>query len=147
MPTSTNSFARIQSIPAERRRKFRYPLGLSVRFRCLSASPVVSGLGRAVNLSSSGVLVSFHNIASRHEISLGALVEMNVEWPFLLDDRIPLQLCAVGRVLRCGATDFAATLERYHFRTVRSAGQPGARLGGDLLEWPPGNNSTTESQP
>jgi hypothetical protein len=153
MPTSTTLFARIlsashqQNVPAERRLKFRYPLGLSVRFRSLSAKSDFSGLGRAVNLSSGGVLVSAHHAVSQHEIGVGARVEMNIEWPFLLDEKIPLQLFAVGQVLRRGTTDFAATLERYHFRTARSLGQPQARSGGDLLEWPPVTNSPTESQP
>jgi len=151
MPTSTTSFARIVSrvhphASAERRLKFRYPLGLSVRFRSLSARPDFSGLGRAVNMSSGGILVSAHSVVSQDDIGVGARVEMNIEWPFLLDGRIPLQLFAVGQVLRRGASDFAATLERYHCRTGRTSGQPPARLGGDLLEWPPITNSPTESQ-
>jgi len=104
--------------PDERRIKFRYPLDLSVRYRCPSAGSVVSGAGLAVNLSSGGVLV-----ASQHQMSVGTLVEMSFEWPLLLHGTTPLQLMAVGRVLRCGACHFAASFERYEFRTMKSSFQ------------------------
>jgi hypothetical protein len=99
---------------AERRVKFRYPLDLTVRFRCPTAGS--SGEGLAVNLSSGGVLV-----ASRHQIALGSVVEMSIEWPLLLNGETPLQLIAVGRVLRRGSYHFAAKFERHEFRTMKSS--------------------------
>lgn len=137
MAASIHSFARILPfreeyrtsrvahgpVPAERRQNFRYPLKLRVRFRSCSVAHSFSGAGKALNLSSGGVLV-----ASTQQIIVGALVEMNIEWPFLIDGRIPLQLVAVGRVLRqdatLGASHFAATLERYEFRTVKRSNAP-----------------------
>ena len=44
-------------LSAERWVKFRYPLGLSVRFSSLSRHALFSGAGHAMNLSSEGVLV------------------------------------------------------------------------------------------
>jgi hypothetical protein len=150
MPTSTSPFAKIVSvlgehpgaivsnppIPAERRLRFRYPLALSVRFRFLSGSSNFSGAGRTVNVSSSGVLVVSQHLISQQEIGVPARVEMRIEWPSLLDGRIPLQLFAVGIVLRRGASDFAAAFERYQFRTMRSSSRRPASLGGDVIEWP-----------
>jgi hypothetical protein len=89
---------------------------LSVHFHSVSQTSPFSGVGRVVNASSGGVLV-----VSQDKVRLGAQVEMTLEWPFLLDGRIPLQLFAVGRVLRRGASDFVATIERYEFRTMRSS--------------------------
>jgi hypothetical protein len=97
----------------ERRRRYRYPLDLSVRFLCRSGESRVSGEGLAVNLSSGGVLV-----ASRHQMKVGARVEMSIEWPLLLDGKTPLQLLTVGWVLRRGDYHFAATFDRYEFRTM-----------------------------
>jgi len=124
-------------IPEERRLRFRYPLNLSVRFRFLSGTSRLSGAGRTVNVSSRGVLVASQHLISQQEISVPARVEMRIEWPSLLDGRTPLQLFPVGIVLRRGASDFAATFERYQFRTMRSSSQRPARLGGDVVEWPP----------
>jgi hypothetical protein len=55
-------------------------------------------------------------------------VEMSFEWPALLDGRIPLQLFAVGLVVRRRTSDFAATFERYQFRTLRNSTLLNARL-------------------
>jgi hypothetical protein len=154
MPPLAHSFARTllhpgehgaarganQPIPAERRSKYRFPLDLSVRFRPLSGSPF-SGAGRAVNVSSGGVLVVSHQVVFPREINIGARVEMSIEWPSLLDGKVPLQLFAVGRVVRRRGSDFAASFERYQFRTVRSSGLPHARFGVDVVSWPGSDTS------
>ncbi len=126
-----------QRIPDERRSKNRYPLDLSIRFRFLSRSSGFSGVGRTINLSSSGVLVFCEHFAL-HEIGAGANLQMSIEWPFLLDDRIPLQLFAVGQILRRGACDFAARIDRHQFRTMSVPRQPPAHLEGNVIEWRPG---------
>jgi len=145
---STNSFGKIVSVlgehhgaivsdrpnPTERRSRFCYPLNLSVRFRFLSGKSNFSAAGRTLNLSSSGVLVVSQQLISQPEISVPARVEMSIEWPSLLEGRVPLQLFAIGIV--GGASDFAATFERYQFRTTRSSKQPPARVGGEVIEWP-----------
>jgi hypothetical protein len=109
-----------QPSQAERRLKFRYPLDLSVRFRFFPISPFSAG-GRAVNVSSGGVLVVSEHLVPQPDIRVGSEVEMNFEWPALLDARIPLQLFAVGRIVRCGTFEFAAVFERYQFRTMRNS--------------------------
>jgi hypothetical protein len=124
-----------QSIPAERRLKFRFPLDLTVRFRPLSGS-LFLGAGRAANVSSGGVWVVSQQAVSQHEFSVGARVEISMEWPSLLDGKIPLQLFAVGRVVRHRAFDFAAAFEGYQFRTLRSSGPAHARRRTDVIQWP-----------
>jgi hypothetical protein len=111
-----------QHISAERRLKIRYPLSLDVRFRSFSGPSLGFGSGRAVDLSSGGVYVISEHALFQHEVSVGARVEMGIAWPFLLDETIPIQLFAVGRVLRRGACDFAATFEKHEFRTRSATG-------------------------
>jgi hypothetical protein len=124
-------------ILTDRRSNARYPLDLSVRFRSFAKGSPLYGEGRAINVSSGGIFVVSPHIVSQHEIREGAHVEMNIEWPSLLDGRIPLQLCAVGWVVRRRPFDFAASFERYQFRTMKSSARPTVRLGADVLEWPP----------
>src|SRR5579863_9376989 len=133
LSTSTDLWAKVLSFPeehfskkvsgspilAERRFRFRYPLDLRVRFQSSPAGALLSGTGLAVNMSSGGVFV-----ASNHPVTVGALVEMSIEWPSMLDGTIPLQLVAVGRVLRRGVAHFAASLDRHEFRTLRSPSRP-----------------------
>ncbi len=131
MPTSTHAIAGILSsagererakvagrlLVGERRLKLRHPLELRVRFRFSSAGSHFAGTGLAVNISSGGILV-----ASKHQIIVGTLVELSIEWPSLLHGRIPLQLIAVGTVLRRGASHFVAAFRRHEFRTMKVSG-------------------------
>jgi len=113
----------------ERRSNSRYPLDLGVRFRLsLRSGAFLVGTGRTVNLSTSGILVYPQDVVSRDEIGDGAWVEIRIEWPILLDGRIPLQLFGVGRVVRHGAIDFAATFEQRQFRTMKLSDLPQRRF-------------------
>jgi hypothetical protein len=108
----------IQQILLERRSKLRYPLVLNVRYRILRRK-LHSGVGQAVNLSSGGALV-----ASQQELGLGEELEINIEWPPLLDGCIALQLVAIASVVRCAPSSFAVRFRRHQFRTLRSRVQP-----------------------
>jgi hypothetical protein len=119
VPASTVPIGQMR---AERRFKPRYPLDLTVRFRCLSGS-FFSGAGQTLNLSSGGILVVSQKPVSLDEITVGGLLEMRIDWPSRLDGKVPLQLIAVGRVVRRRTAGFAATFEQYKFRTA-SASQP-----------------------
>jgi hypothetical protein len=131
---STSSLPKIPPVPdggpisnglivMERRLAVRYPLELSVRFRSISVKFPFFGVGRAINVSRGGILV-----LSQDEVSVGVQIEINLEWPTLLDEKIPLQLFASGRVLRRGTFHFATTIERYEFRTMRAS-----KVNPDLL--------------
>jgi PilZ domain len=108
----------LQLILMERRSKARYPLMLKIRYRSLGRK-LHLGEGQAVNLSSGGALID-----SRHELSVGEVLEVCMEWPSLLDGCIPLQLVAVAKVVRCGPSSFAVRFRRYQFRTLRCRVQP-----------------------
>ncbi len=150
MSTETTSLGRILSFPearhgapvsnppilTERRSKSRYPLELSVRFRLISGTFLLSGAGRTINLSAGGLLVVTQDLAALDEIGAGARLEISVEWPVPLNGTIPLQFLAVGRVVRRGVIDFAAVFERHQFRTKGSSSRPRAWLGDDIVQWP-----------
>ena len=102
-----------RTTPLERRSKIRYPVSLNVKYRTVGRSNRISGVGRTMNMSSGGLL-----IAADQRTELGAKIELNVEWPSLLDGTIPLQLVAVGRVVRCLESGFALSFTQYQFRTM-----------------------------
>jgi hypothetical protein len=95
----------------ERRSRLRFPFELRVRFRTVGGNYPVAGMGWVVNMSSGGLLV-----ACQHQVSAGTQMGLNIDWPTRLDGRVPLQLVAVGTVVRCEPFSFAVGLERYHFR-------------------------------
>ena len=72
------------------------------------------GVGETVDVSSSGVLV-----VSQHDLSAGARLEMTLEWPYQLDETIPLQLVLSVRVVRYTKSAFAVAIVQYQFRTMK----------------------------
>jgi hypothetical protein len=125
-------------VAEERRSKVRYPLDLSVRFRSYPKGALLFGQGRTVDVSSGGVLVVSQQVISHEEIGMGALLEMSMEWPTLLNGRISMQFFAIGRVVRRRPFDFAVSFERYEFRTVKRSSESPVQVGADVIEWPPG---------
>src|ERR1017187_7461141 len=104
-PVSRPKEASVQAIdrttPLERRSKIRYPVSLKVKYRTVGRSNRISGVGRTLNMSSGGLL-----IAADQRPELGAKIELNIEWPSLLNGMVPLQLVAIGKVVRCMESGF-----------------------------------------
>src|ERR1700722_19720890 len=120
-----------RTTPLERRSKIRYPVSLNVKYRTVGRSNRISGVGRTLNMSSGGLL-----IAADQRTEVGAKIELNVEWPSLLDGAIPLQLVAVGRVVRCLEVGFALSFTQYQFRTMSRKLQSIPNEGWDGLDAP-----------
>jgi hypothetical protein len=99
----------------ERRSKVRFPLELRVNYRNLGRGTPIRGEGWVVNMNRVGVLVS-----SQNEMTLGAHLELSIDWPSRLYGRVPLRFVAEGKVVRCDASSFAVTLGRYQFRTAKT---------------------------
>jgi len=102
----------------ERRAKSRYPLELHVRYQAMGAASPVSGAGQTVNMSSGGML-----LACRSNLPEGTRLKVFVEWPSLLNGTTPLQLIAVGTVVRRDDTGLSISFESYQFRTMGRAAQ------------------------
>ena len=115
----------LQMAVQDRRSKVRFPLELRVRYRSLARRCPAAGTGVVMNISRSGVLIS-----CAHAISEGVRIELNIEWPSLLDGRVPLQVVTVGRVVRCEPSSFAVVMARYQFRTTKKRELPIRLVGG-----------------
>ncbi len=111
--------------PSNRRLKIRWPIKLNLIWTLL-AKGHPRGVGRTSNMSSSGVLFT-HSEMPREVV--GRQIELRIEWPFLLEGRIPLQLFAYGKVVRLDSNGCAVELEHTEFRTCKQA-----RVGVQVLE-------------
>jgi len=131
LPKEASVQAIDRTTPLERRSKIRYPVSLNVKYRTVGRSNRISGVGRTLNMSSGGLL-----IAADQRTEVGAKVELNVEWPSLLDGAIPLQLVAVGRVVRCLESGFALSFTQYQFRTMSRKLQSIPNEGWDGMDAP-----------
>jgi hypothetical protein len=109
---------RLAEAGAERRSSNRLPIERAVRYKVYGDRRGIThvGTGKTLNMSSRGVLFTTETILPR-----GARIELTVSWPAKLDDAVPLNLVAMGIVVRTGAKEAAIAMEKYEFRT-RGAG-------------------------
>lgn len=121
--------ASTRMILVERRSRVRFPVELTVRYRSMGRRSTVLGMGRTLNMSSGGLL-----IACEHELRTGVRLELNIEWPSLLDGSIPLQLVATGKVVRSAGSGFAVAFASYQFRTMGRRLQSMEELAWDTPE-------------
>jgi hypothetical protein len=97
----------------ERRRSSRFPIEREVRYKTLSQrSEILSGVGRTLNISSSGVLFT-----TDHELPIGTRLEVSISWPAQLNERCLLNLVARGRITRQESGHLALQIQQYEFRT------------------------------
>ncbi len=99
---------------AERRLKSRFSVELDLRYRHRGRFPSVRGIGRTLNMSSSGILIQ-----SDQRPPIGTRLEVILYWPWLLDGVTHLQLVAIGKVIRHGESSFALAFSKHEFRTMK----------------------------
>ena len=92
----------------------RYPVELNVRYRTLEHKQCIYGTGQTTNLSSGGVLVVTHH---EHHLRADARVEIKAKWACPVHGTT-FNLMAIGRVVRCGQSNFAVTFTRHEFRII-----------------------------
>lgn len=98
---------------AERRRSSRFPIERELRYKTLSQrADLVTGVGKTLNISSSGVLFTSH-----HNLAVGTRLEVSISWPAQLNERCLLNLVARGRVARREEGQLALQIQQYEFRT------------------------------
>ena len=99
----------------ERRSAVRFPIEREAKYRVYNRSTIEVGTGHTVNMSSTGVLFTTQRL-----LAPGERVELSVKWPAQLDNKCPLKLVVVGRVVRAVQATAAIIIERYEFRTLGS---------------------------
>jgi hypothetical protein len=100
----------------ERRAKRRFVIDQEVKYKMLYGQRIAeTGVGRTLNISSSGVWFSTDNM-----LTSGMPVELSMTWPVLLNDVCPMKLMIYGCVVRSNDRGAAVAIERYEFRTQGS---------------------------
>src|SRR2546428_11272470 len=89
------------------------PIERAVRYRMLGGKRT-TGSGTTLNMSGRGILFT-----TESGLASGQRVELSVSWPARLNDRVPLQLVTVGRLVRVEAGQAAVAIERWAFKTCR----------------------------
>jgi hypothetical protein len=98
----------------ERRAFQRFQIERGVQYRVIGTE--ISGGGQTVNMSRGGVLLAIDRVLPR-----GWSVEVEVDWPVELSDRVPVKLVIRGKIVRSkknGVALVAVTIAWYEFHTV-----------------------------
>ena len=97
----------------EQRGHSRYPITLELEYKLLNDRFERRGVGRALNISSGGILFE-----SDHSLPASGPIELAMDWPFLLDNVVTLKLVMRGRIVRRDAKAIAVKAEHHEFRTA-----------------------------
>jgi hypothetical protein len=107
------------AIAGNRRLDRRYQLNLDLKWKLIRRRRMLdTGAGHTVDVSSGGILFD----AGRH-LPEGLNVELSIAWPVLLRNVAPMQLVAVGKVVRCEGRMVAIRTTQYEFRTAGTSGE------------------------
>lgn len=74
-----------------------------------------SGLGKTINISSTGVLFTTDKL-----LIPGRRLEVSINWPAQLNNQCALKLVARGRIVRFEHGKAAMEIQQYEFRTASS---------------------------
>jgi hypothetical protein len=97
----------------ERRSRHRFAIQRDLRFKVLKDERVLTtGEGQTIDLSSTGVAFE-----TKTSLAVGALMELSISWPVLLDETCLMRLVVFGHVVWKGKGRAACTIDRYEFRT------------------------------
>lgn len=116
----------------DRRSKHRFTLRRELRFKVLENDRIMeTGTSQTIDISSGGVAFEAGCLKN------GALVELSISWPVLLDETCLMRLIVFGRVVRASKRSAACTIDRYEFRTQARVcqPQPTARVTSTLRRW------------
>jgi PilZ domain len=105
----------------ERRASKRFTIQEDAAYRILDSrvSAPESGVGKTIDISSSGVL-----FGTEQRLRSGKRIEVSINWPAPLDGNCPLKFVIVGRVVRVEDMQAAVCIEQYEFRTRRTKELP-----------------------
>ena len=92
----------------------RHMIERIVRYRVLeSGDERETGLGKTLNMSSNGVLIT-----TERRLTLGQQIELAMSWPAQMDNGTRLKLVAWGNVTRSEPRKAGIQIEKYEFRTL-----------------------------
>lgn len=97
----------------ESRLKKRFGIVLPLTYKVVKGKGC-DGSGTTINISSTGV-----RFTTEAPLVAGLQVELSLPWPALLNDTVPMKLVIEATVIRASATDAAAKIRSYEFRTQR----------------------------
>ena len=96
----------------ERRKNRRYSFRCSLQYRVtVSPTDEIRGLGETLDISSRGI-----SFSTSSPLLVNRPIQISIDWPALLEGKLPLQLVAHGGIVRATATEAAIAIVTYQFK-------------------------------
>lgn len=112
----TSALRRLPDDKLGRRLNWRYPISLALQYQLLNRGGIFqTGVGRTVNISSSGVLFEADAV-----LTPGMHIELLVEWPARINNEVELNLWLKGKIVRTVGGLAAMTIVWHEYRTRAS---------------------------
>jgi PilZ domain len=109
----TSALRRLPADKLGRRLNWRYPISLALQYQLLNRGGIFqTGVGRTVNISSSGVLFEADAV-----LTPGMHIELLVEWPARINNEVELNLWLKGKIVRTVGGLAAMTIAWHEYRT------------------------------
>lgn len=106
----------LESANSERRKQTRFPLAFEMTYLVREgARRGETGASQTIDMSSAGL-----RFLAACPLPVGVEVEVVIDWPIWLHGSVPLQLSAVGTVVRLCGKETVITLQRHTFKTRRT---------------------------
>ena len=103
---------RLDIIHGNRRSERRYHFVMALRFSFQLRGVTYFGAGHTQDLSRCGVRFTAENAPP-----VGAVVELRIAWPFLLQNVCPLELVVWGPIVKTDGRGTILEMSSYEFRT------------------------------
>ena len=110
IPTTNNLISlspRLSFAASDRRQHHRFPITAQVEY-ILDGH---RGSAKTVDIGSGGVLLKTGTL-----LEIGQKIEVLIDWPALLDERVVIRLVIFGKVLRSNEAGTAVEIRQYEFR-------------------------------
>ncbi len=99
---------------SDRRLHDRYPIALELQYKILNKKGLVHhGCGRTLDISSGGVLFEADCL-----LPASGPIELAIDWPYLLDGAVTLELVIKGPIVRSDTKAVAVKACHYEFLTA-----------------------------
>jgi len=106
---------RLKFAPYERRQHQRFPITAQSQYILAGSKEQAT----TTDISSGGVFLKTAKI-----LPVGKQIQVLIDWPALLDQRCPLRLVIIGKVLRSAEGGTAVGIIRYDFRIRPKSAAP-----------------------
>jgi len=119
-----------RGLETERRANPRFAVRQRLKYSLLEDGAITTfGTGVTIDFSSGGVAFT-----PQHHLKPGSLIELRIEWPWVLGDTCPILLVACGRIVRSAADMSACTIAEFEFLIHAAAHRTVQALSGDPLD-------------